>query len=43
MKDKINFFKKNGFVILRNIVEKNQLKNLLKEVEIIKTKVIKTK
>lgn len=43
MNKKVNYFKKNGFVILKNIIKKDQLKILLDEVEIIKTKAIKTK
>ena len=43
MNEKINYFNKNGFVVLKNIIKKKQLKILLDEVEVIKTKAVKTK
>jgi len=42
MKNKINYFNKNGFAILKNVIKKNEIKILLNEIEIIKKKVILT-
>ena len=33
MINKVNYFKKNGFVVLKNIIKKNQINILLNEVE----------
>ena len=38
MKNKINYFNKNGFAILKNVIKKNEIKILLNEIEIIKKK-----
>ena len=43
MKNSVNNFNKNGFVILKNIIKKKEVQNLFKEIEIIKRKAIKTK
>ena len=43
MKNKVDYYNKNGFVILKNIINKKVVKNLFNEIEIIKKKVIKTK
>ena len=43
MKTEIDYFKKNGFVVLKNIIDKEQIKNLYKEIEVIKNKAFKTK
>ena len=43
MKTEIDYFKKNGFVVLKNIIDKEQINNLYKEIEVIKNKAFKTK
>ena len=43
MKNSVNNFNKNGFVILKNIIKKKEVQSLFKEIEIIKRKAIKTK
>ena len=43
MKNSVNNFNKNGFVILKNIIKKKEVQSLLKEIEIIKKKAVKTK
>ena len=43
MINKVNYFKKNGFVVLKNIIKKNQINILLNEVEKIKKKALNTK
>ena len=36
MKNKVDYYNKNGFVILKNIINKKVVKNLFNEIEIIK-------
>ncbi|MDC3174447.1 phytanoyl-CoA dioxygenase family protein [Candidatus Pelagibacter sp.] len=43
MQEKVNYFKRNGFVIFQNAITKNQIETLIKEVEKIKIKALKTK
>ncbi len=43
MKNEVNYYNKNGFVVLKNVINKKKVKNLFNEIEIIKKKVIKTK
>ena len=43
MINKVNYFKKNGFVVLKNIIKKNQINILLNEVEKIKKNALNTK
>ena len=43
MKKEINFYKKNGFVVIKKIITEKQIEDLLKEVEVIKTKAFKTR
>ncbi len=43
MINKIKHYRKNGFVILRNLLNEKQVKILIKEIDVIKSKAIKTK
>ena len=43
MINKVNYFNQNGFVVIKNILKKNQINNLLHEIEKIKQKALNTK
>ena len=43
MQEKVNYFKRNGFVVFKSAIRKNQIETLIKEVEKIKIKALKTK
>ena len=43
MKNKVDYYNKNGFVILKNIINKKVVKNLFNEIEIIKKKLSRQK
>ena len=43
LKNKINYFNKYGFVILRKVITKKNIDDLFREIETIKLKAIKTR